>query len=277
MGLGTPWELHGLSAKDVTKIIKRKAALPFYAGKRHRCPVCGAGLARFKPIYKSFVRKLREHDFIHPIARFETLNLAAYSCPSCDASDRERLYALYLESRLAELPAGHRYRFVDFAPSLALSRWLRRHPQLDYRTADLYRTNVDDRVDLCDMGIYADQSIDMFLCSHVLEHVADDALAMRELCRVLKPDGFGIVMVPLIEGIEETQEDPAHDTPQLRWKHYCQDDHLRLYGREDLRRRLTQAGFAVERLTGEHFGATAFESAGIASNSALYVVSRPTR
>lgn len=264
----------GYKFKDFKKALVRQIKLPLYRGEACECPVCGAHLSRFKPIFKSFPRKLEASGFVYPLASFETLNLAAYSCPACDASDRERLYALYLRERLATLDPGRRYRFIDFAPSLALSRLLRTMERLEYRTADYFRPNVDDRVDISNMPLYADNSVDAFLCSHILEHVPADRAAMRELFRVLKPGGFGIVMVPLVVGVTQTHEDSAINTPALRWRHYAQDDHLRLYGTHDFVARLTAAGFAVRALDRAHFGADTFARAGIADNSVLYVVEK---
>src|SRR5205085_678770 len=120
--------------------------------------------------------------------------------------------------------------------------------------------------------IYADESIDMFLCSHVLEHVSEDHKALRELYRILKDDGFGVVLVPLVSNVEETHEDPAIDTPELRWKYYGLDDHVRQYGKRDFVNRLTGAGFRVDQLGIDHFGAAAFREAGITGKSVLYVV-----
>ncbi|MGH8751299.1 MAG: methyltransferase domain-containing protein, partial [Burkholderiales bacterium] len=263
--------------KDFKKAFLRKLKFPWYQGTRHSCPVCGAGLKAFKPIFKSFPGKLKQYGFPYPLEAFETLNADAYSCPWCDASDRDRLYALYLGQRFAALDMDKTYKFVDFAPCLALSSKLRTCPFLDYRSADLYRKTADDRVDITDMGVYADDSIDVFLCSHILEHIPDDRRAMRELRRILKPGGFGIVMVPIITTMPETHEDPAITAPAQRWKHFCQDDHVRLYARggaNGLVTRLAQTGFKVRLLGLEYFGAQAFERHGIARNSVLYVVEK---
>jgi predicted SAM-dependent methyltransferase len=217
---------------------------------------------------------LREHGFIHPIESIETCNVAAYSCPACGSSDRERLYALYLDDRLAPASQPKPALCVDFAPSPALSKKLRGHAWLHYRTADLYRPGVDDQIDIMDMTCYGDESVDVFICSHVLEHVPDDRRAMRELRRVLKPGGFGIVMVPLVVGVDETHEDLSITDPGLRWKYFGQGDHLRLYGRRDFVLRLEEAGFLVHQYGIEHFGTERFRQSGIHENSVLYIVER---
>jgi hypothetical protein len=64
------------------------------------------------------------------------------------------------------------------------------------------------------------------------------------------------------------------NTPAERWRYYGQDDHLRLYGTQDLVARLAAAGFVVRRLDLAHFGAATFARAGIADNSVLYVAEK---
>ena len=267
-------EFKGYKLKDFKKAFVRKLAMIKYRGESFHCPVCDTNIKCFKPIFKSFLRKTELYGFVYPLASMETLNLNAYSCPSCDSSDRERLYALYLEKRLRTAEPGRNYTFIDFAPSLALSKKIRKYPFVHYRTADLFRPNVDDRVDITDMKLYADKSADIFLCSHILEHIPDDRKAMRELRRILKPDGFGIVMVPLITGVDSTHEDPAINSPEGRWKYYGQDDHLRLYGKADFIARLEKAGLKVDMLSVADFGAETFSKCGIHENSVLYIVRR---
>ena len=263
-----------VTLREWDKALRRKFQLGRYRGTEFGCPVCGVTLAAFKAGAASYQRILREHGYIYPLSAIETFNVAAYACPSCDASDRERLYALHLDRVFAARDPARCYRMLEFAPSFGLSRKLKRLWFVDYRSADLYRNNVDDRLDITDMRGYADGSFDIVLCSHVLEHVPDDRRAMGELRRILRPDGFAIVMVPLVHGVEETNEDPAIDTPALRWKYFGSDDHVRQYGQRDFADRLAAAGFEVERLGIDFFGADPFRRAGIAADSVLYVVRR---
>jgi len=255
------------------KSLRRRFDLLGYLGSSCRCPVCLTGLRAFKAARGGFPDELERYGF-YPASAFETFNLDAVSCPACDATDRERLTALYLAEAFRAFDPRRRYRLLEFAPGPGLPALFKRYPFVDYRSADLYRADVHDTVDITDMRIYADRSVDVFLCSHVLEHVSDDRKAMLELHRILKAGGFGVVLVPLVSGVEETHEDPAIDTPALRWKHYGLDDHVRQYGKRDFVDRLTGAGFTVDQLGIGHFGAAVFKEAGITEKSVLYVVRR---
>lgn len=256
------------------KSLRRRFDVLSYLGQTYRCPVCLTGLRAFKSSTRGFPEELIRYGFIYPVSAYETLNLDAVSCPGCEATDPERLTALYLTEMFIALDSHRRYRLLEFAPSPGLRTLFRRYRFIDYRSADLDRDDVHDNVDITDMHIYADQSFDIFLCSHVLEHVPDDNKAMLELHRILKAGGFGVVLVPLISNVDETHEDPAIDAPELRWKYYGLDDHVRQYGRRDFVNRLTGAGFKVDQLGIDHFGAAAFKEAGITDKSVLYVVRR---
>jgi SAM-dependent methyltransferase len=257
--------------KEWTKTVKRQAQLNRYRGTQYRCPICGVALRAFKPIWRSFWIDYQQYEYIRSPFAMETFNVGAFSCPACDAYDRERLTALYLDRAFRAFDPQRRYRLVEFAPAHALHKMMNRYPFIAYRSADLLSNTADDRVDLTNCP-YADGSVDIFLCSHVLEHIEDDRKAMRELHRVLGRDGFGIVLVPLFPDIDATNEDPAITTLEERWKYFGGGDHVRQYGKRDFVSRLAAAGFAVDQLGIDYFGKDAFRQAGIAENSVLYVV-----
>ncbi|MDX2003056.1 MAG: methyltransferase domain-containing protein [Chitinophagales bacterium] len=239
----------------------------------HECTVCGAKVLEFKPFVE--FQLYQKYRFKFSIFALETFNFTQYHCPFCKANDRDRLYALYLKERFAKLDKNKKYNFIDFAPeTLSLRAFVKSQPFLNYRTADLYMQGVDDQVDLQDMHIYQDSSTDMFICSHMLEHVPDDLKAMRELYRILKPGGFGIAMVPIQLDIEEIYENPAITSGEERWTHFGQDTHLRVYSKKGWLQRLQSVGFKVEQLGAAHFGEANFEKYGIYPSSILYVVSK---
>jgi SAM-dependent methyltransferase len=89
-----------------------------------------------------------------------------------------------------------------------------------------------------------DDSFDVVICSHVLEHVPDDRMAMREIRRVLDREGVAYLPHPVFPERAETWEDATIVTPEARRHAYGQEDHVRLYGR-DFTARLEGAGFTV--------------------------------
>jgi SAM-dependent methyltransferase len=253
------------------KVLKRAIKLPQYLGTEYQCPVCGVGLRAFRPMWKSYWRDAAKFGPIHPASTLETLNLEAFTCPRCDAFDRDRLTAIYLDEIFATFDANRAYRLIEFAPGDALHKKIKRYPFIIYRSADLSRKTVDENVDLTHMIRYGDESIDIVLCSHVLEHIPEDHKAMSEIRRVLRSDGFAVLLVPIVVGLDETHEDPSIESEALRWKYFGMGDHVRQYGKRDFLARLSDAGLRVEQLGVEHFGAEVFRRAGIAQNSVLYV------
>lgn len=214
---------------------------------------------------------LAKYGHPYSLDDFETMNHRRYLCPVCGSSDRDRLYKLYIDNFLP--PSGVR-RVLEFAPAPALSAYLRGRDDLEHRTADLMMAGVDDVVDITDMRMYADRTFDFFICSHILEHVPDDARALSELYRILTPGGRGIIMTPVApEGTFD--EDPTVTDEGERWRRFAQGDHVRLYDRSTLCSRITKSGFELSALDAHTFGEDVFSRHGIASGSVLYVVRKP--
>jgi len=243
-----------------------------YHGTKYTCPVCDTGLEYFHSIGFDYLKNLEDNAFVYPIFRLETSNLSNFTCPCCHATDRDRLYALYFKKRVGT--EGPELSVVDFAPQHGLSRFLRDSPYTNYRSADLYMEGVDDKVDITDMGIYKNNSVDIFICSHVLEHVKEDIKAMKELHRILKPGGWGITMVPIMLGIEDTFENDAITSDADRWKYYMQNDHVRMYSKKGFTNNLKNAGFTVNEFSADYFGIDNFRKHGIQERSVLYVVEK---
>ena len=204
------------------------------------------------------------------VGRLEMLSDREYLCPRCNASDRERAYALWMKR---ELPTDKRLRILDIAPSKPLQFFIKRtFPKAAYYTMDLFMEDVDFHMDIMDMNLLGNGSIDFFICSHVLEYVRDDRKAMRELCRILSRDGRGIVVVPLDMNITVTDEDPDCADEAERIRRFGQNDHIRAYAKADFISRLEESGFAVEQVKVDSFGDEASRN-GLQESATVYVVS----
>jgi SAM-dependent methyltransferase len=137
-------------------------------------------------------------------------------------------------------------RVLHFAPERALDRVFDRLPEVDRVTTDL-NAPADLRLDITDMDL-PDDSFDLVLCSHVLEHVPDDRAALRELARIVAPGGLVLIVIPY-HPLQETFEDPAITKPLARAVAFGQPGHVRVYG-IDFDERLREAGFLTEDRTG---------------------------
>jgi SAM-dependent methyltransferase len=135
-------------------------------------------------------------------------------------------------------------RLLHVAPSDPMYQdRLRVLPNLDYISIDLDAPEAMLRMDVTALEFY-DATFHAVICSHVLEHVPDDGAALRELRRVLRPDGWAVLQSPVDASRAQTYEDPSVQDPAARAAAFNQADHVRIYGR-DYRDRLAAAGFAV--------------------------------
>lgn len=196
-----------------------------YTGRGVECPVCGARYRKFMP-----------YGYVNP--RSNAL------CPRCLSLERHRLMWLYLkrETDFFSVPA----RVLHIAPEYCFIKRFEAFPNLDYITADLESPLAAVLMDVQKIP-FEDNSFDIVFCNHILEHVEDDRLAMREIRRVLRPGGYGIILSPVNPEREITYEDPSITDPEERLRHFGQKDHMREYG-TDFGDRLRSQGLRVEEI-----------------------------
>ena len=161
--------------------------------------------------------------------------------PSTLSLERHRLLWLYLRDETDFFTAPK--KVLHFAPEQAFYKRFRNQKNLDYTTTDLNSPLADVKADICKLP-FPDNSYDLILCNHVLEHIPDDTTAMKELYRVLKPGGMGIFQIPQDLNREKTFEDNSITDRDQRAKIFGQYDHVRIYGR-DFFEKLRSIGFKV--------------------------------
>ena len=161
--------------------------------------------------------------------------------PSTLSLERHRLLWLYLKNETDFFTKES--KVLHFAPEQAFHTRFKKFTHIDYTTTDLNSPLADVKADICNLP-FGDNEYDVILCNHVLEHIPDDAQAMRELYRIMKPGGWGIFQIPQDLSREETFEDDSITDKKERARIFGQYDHVRIYGR-DYFQKLRDVGFTV--------------------------------
>lgn len=229
-----------------------KALSIVYAGDHVFCPCCEGQFREFLP----FGANRRPNAM----------------CPRCLSLERHRLLWLYFQNKTNLFSAS--LRVLHIAPEYIFKKKLVSLSNLSYLTADIAPGEAMVQMDITDIH-YEDNSFDAILCSHVLEHIPDDARAIKELYRVLKPEGWAILHVPIDPELEKTIEGASTLTPEEREKLFGHHDHVRMYGR-DYGIKLEQAGFTVKVDSyGKELGAETMKKFGLMPEENIYFCRKP--
>jgi SAM-dependent methyltransferase len=151
--------------------------------------------------------------------------------------------ALLIPSMLARSPVDS--ITLDIAPTPMLTHVLRSSSDRSYLAidfdpaADGRKVDVQGSITLLPLR---HGEVGFVLCSHVLEHVPDDAAATAEIKRVLSQHGMALIQVPRRIGVP-TDEDASAGVEE-RVARFGQADHVRYYG-DDFESRLEAAGLRV--------------------------------
>lgn len=93
-----------------------------------------------------------------------------------------------------------------------------------------------------------EEAIDVVLCNHVIEHIQDDAAALRELNRILRPGGLLILGVPNEGCAMARLRNNVLQTSIARTT-----DHVQFYTADSLEARTRAAGFRTLGIRRESF------------------------
>jgi ubiquinone/menaquinone biosynthesis C-methylase UbiE len=130
---------------------------------------------------------------------------------------------------LNELSLGLRLSACDISPVL-VENTRKRVPQADIRVADVEALP------------FSNASFDAAFVTEVMEHLAEPTKVLREIRRVLKPDGWLLTSLP--------NRDWFHFEEYLRKRTQFQPVDDRFYGVAEFEGFLCQAGFAVRKVRG---------------------------
>ena len=203
----------------------------YFKGKRFTDPIDGSSYRKFLPY--GYGEKLRQNAL----------------CPGTLSLERHRLLWLYLKEETIFIT--QKLKVLHIAPEQVFYQRFKTLKNWDYTTTDLHSPLADIKADICDLP-FTDDSFDLLLCNHVLEHIPDDQKAMKEIFRVLKKGGTAVLQVPLEQERMTTFEDDSITDQKKRTKIFGQYDHVRVYG-IDFFKRLESVGFKTKKVdyTGE--------------------------
>lgn len=225
--------------KPLRRLRSFVADIPFYWGKERYCPVCEKASRKF--------------------GTYGVVPRRDARCVWCGALERHRLTWLYFTQK-TDLFDGRPKRLLHIAAEPAFEKRLGKHLGTGYLTADLFDPRAMVKMDVADI-CFPDEAFEVIYCSHVLESVPDDQRAIRELYRVLKGEGWAVLLSSITA--ERTIEDPAVTDPQERTRLFGQADRVRRYGM-DFTGRLQKAGFMIKVVTpGDFLNEKAMEYRGI--------------
>lgn len=179
-----------------------------FRGRKYHCPVCEGNFRQFLPYGYNTIR-------------------AHVLCPGCLSLERHRLIWLFLKEKTDFFVSP--LKILHIAPEQCFLKRFRKLKNLDYTTGDLLSPIADVKMDVRQIP-FANNTFDVVMCNHVLEHIVELDQAVGELLRVLKPGGWAILQVPLDVNLATTIEDPSVTSPAERNLLYGQYDHVRLFG-----------------------------------------------
>jgi len=195
----------------------RRLLKPLYQGKNHECNICGTKLKNFA-----------------------VLDNGQLICPICGSLPRTRRLHMLLQNEFLQPDTV----FLDFSPSRMLYKKWKSRKDISYFPTDFENEFLSDyHYDITKIEA-EDEKFDLIVCYHILEHIIEDEIAMKELYRVLKKGGNILIQTPFKEG--EIYEDYSIVFPEDRLKYFGQDDHVRIYSVSGLENRLKEAGFTTE-------------------------------
>jgi SAM-dependent methyltransferase len=169
-------------------------------------------------------------------------------CPYCLSTARERL-VLHMLEKYVDLT--HKV-VLHCSPEKKVYDYLNVHAA-KLITADLhpgFYRNIDPHMmkqDLTQLD-EKDETYDLVIANHVMEHIPNDSKALQEIYRVLKPGGQAVLQVPFSTQLTATIEQSVSGDPTSNSKNFGQKDHVRIYALHDYVSRLEATGFRVHMM-----------------------------
>jgi predicted SAM-dependent methyltransferase len=221
--------------KDLRLNVKGHKNERLFKGQNVICPCCGKTFSRFM-------------DYIDDHPRFKD-TCKNTQCPYCFSAPRHRIVCSYLENNIDNVFGKRDNTIIVFGAEYSIRKWFHRNG-FRYVTSDLFDRTADIMCDIQNTP-FPNETWDLIVCNHVLEHVPDYKKSLKELQRILKKDGLLELTVPTDRNFETVFENPSIVSKEERTKIFGQYDHVRIFG-NDFENILVELGFSVEVVDGNN-------------------------
>jgi len=174
---------------------------------------------------------------------YKKIRLNALS-PGTLSLERHRLLWLYLKRETTFMK--DKKKVLHIAPEQSFYKRFKKIHFWNYTTLDLNSPLADIKADITNLP-FDNDFFDLIICNHVLEHIQDDIMAIKEIYRVLKKNGVAIMQIPIDLKRLKTFEDSEIKSNKKREELFGQYDHVRIYGK-DFFDRLRRVGFRTKKI-----------------------------
>lgn len=228
-------------ARKIISLRKRVFLFVNGLGSSKQCYICGKTFHHFKK-YRGGTKMLSSWDRGLDIIGSDLDN---FGCNFCGSHDRDRHLFMYFD-KLKLWDKLKNSSVIHFAPEWRISKKIEELLPSRYVMADLYPSMPSiEKIDLTNIP-YTENSFDVFICNHVLEHVPDYLKALKEIHRVLKKDGFAILQTPYSKLLAKNFQDDGINTNELRLIYYGQEDHIRHFSEKVFLKSIEDVGFELQ-------------------------------
>ena len=212
-----------------------------YSAKGYICNFCSSKYKKFMPLFpeKNVMKFLNEKQII---SGYGMNNI----CPACFSSSRDRLVKATVDKFFLKkgakillfAPSIHEYQALSAIGNVTccdINKHLYQH--IDKNTLEYDIRSLQ----------FKDETFEYVVANHVLEHVLDDLIAIKEIYRVLKPNGLALLQIPYTD-VAKNEDNELKDenlSEVDRLLRFGQSDHVRVYYSDSYVDKLQSCNFQV--------------------------------